>query len=348
MEFLYGNDMKNKWSSVYTDPVLNFQGIISREFPLKKALENPEKNSVYCFSLDFPMLFRIHCPFGIGVPLVHFMILIRVKQWVKNTFVFAPLIFTGLFLNHESLLNSFFCFCIFSLAASCTYIFNDIMDYEKDRIHPEKSKIRPIASGAISLLKAKIFLFTGYLFLGLSLFLLPPITPVILLYLITNILYSLYLKHKPVVDIFTISSGFVFRVITGAMAIETPFSGWMLLCTFCLSLFLASVKRMQELKSSGSQGRPVLDNYSLKLIEKYSDISCISALTSYCMYTMSINQPLLVYSIPLVLFGFFRYWFVIENQNLGESPTDVVISDIPLLVTVLIWIGFCAWIFTGV
>ncbi len=278
--------------------------------------------------------------------MVHLIQLIRVKQWTKNSFVFAPLVFSGLFLNEESLLKSFFCFCIFSVAASCTYIFNDIMDYKKDRAHPEKSKTRPIASGAIPLSKAKFFLLVGYLFLGLSLFILPRIIPVVLLYLMTNVLYSLHLKHKPVVDIFIISSGFVFRVLAGALAIEVPPSGWMLVCTFCLSLFLASIKRRQEFKSLQSQARPVLNNYSLRLMEKYSDISCISALTSYCIYTISVNQPLLVYSIPLVLFGFFRYWFLIENQDLGESPTDVVISDIPLLTTLLIWIGLCAWIFT--
>ena len=86
-----------------------------------------------------------------------------------------------------------------------------------------------------------------------------------------------------------------------------------------------------------------MDDYSLKLVEKYSDISSVSALISYCMYTMSTEQPRLVYSIPFVLFGFFRYWFLIENRDMGESPTDAVTSDVPLLVTVLIWAGFCAW-----
>ena len=276
----------------------------------------------------------------------HFIRLIRVKQWIKNSFVFAPLIFTGLFLNNESLLSSFFCFWIFSIAASCTYIFNDITDYKKDRVHPEKSKTRPIASGAISPLKAKNFLIFGYLFLILNLFLLPEVTPVILLYVTTNIFYSLYLKNKPVVDIFVLSSGFVFRILAGATAIQAPLSGWMLLCTLCLSLFLASVKRKQELKNLGNQSRPVLNNYNPRLIEKYADISCVSALTSYCMYTMSVDKPLLVYSIPFVLFGFFRYWFIIENKNMGESPTDAILLDTPLLITVLSWVGFCAWVFT--
>lgn len=157
-----------------------------------------------------------------------------------------------------------------------------------------------------------------------------------------NLAYSFRLKHQPVLDIFTIAIGFVLRVYAGAVALDVPVSEWMFVTTLCLALYLAAVKRRQEISQSGSQGRKVLGAYSVALIDRYAEMSATGALVFYSMFVME-ARPELVITVPLVLFGLFRYWYVVEALEGGESPTDALLSDWQLLATVALWVGACAW-----
>lgn len=262
--------------------------------------------------------------------------LCRPKQWVKNIFVFAPLIFAGLFLDFTSIKQAFIAFILFSLASSATYVLNDLKDIEKDRLHPTKSKTRPLAAGIVSPKQAKILMGIIYIILGISALFQPYILVIILAYILINFAYSHYLKHQAVLDIFTIAIGFVLRVYAGAVAIAVPVSSWMFITTLCLALYLAAIKRRQELISHGSTSRKALEKYSLDLLNRYAEMSSIGALLFYSIYVVS-ERPELVITIPLVIFGMFRYWYITDINNEGESPTDAVFSDAQLLATGLIW-----------
>ena len=268
--------------------------------------------------------------------------LIRPKQWIKNGFVVAPLIFAGKFLDPIAIEQTLLATLLFSIAASATYIINDLHDIDRDRQHPKKSKTRPLASGLVSPQSALILLFTLYGMLACSWFLLPKVILVILAYLVLNLAYTFILKHQPVIDIFTIAIGFVLRVYAGAMALDVPVSSWMFITTLCLALYLAAVKRRQELSQSGSQGRKVLEQYSVALVDRYAEMSATGALIFYSLFVMS-SRPELVISIPLVLFGLFRYWYVVDSLDSGESPTDALMGDWQLLFTVVLWLLACAF-----
>jgi 4-hydroxybenzoate polyprenyltransferase len=266
----------------------------------------------------------------------------RPKQWVKNGFVAAPLIFSGEFLDPQALGRTILAILLFCLAASAVYIVNDMQDLERDRLHPKKSRTRPLAAGIVTLPAAYVLLGAIYAALLMGWWFEPRIVQVIVLYLALNIAYTFILKHQPVVDIFTIAIGFVLRVYAGAMALSVPVSNWMLVTTLCLALYLAAVKRRQELSQSGVEGRAVLEKYSLPLIDRYAEMSATGALVFYSMFVMS-AKPDLVLTIPLVLFGLFRYWYVVEELDGGESPTDALLADWQLLLTVVAWVSVCAW-----
>lgn len=231
---------------------------------------------------------------------------------------------------------------LFCVASSAAYIVNDICDIERDRNHPTKSKTRPLASGAVSIKSALILLACLYAILIYGWFHLPDAMLIVVAYLVLNLVYSHVLKHKPVIDIFTIALGFVLRVYAGAVALSVPMSSWMFVTTLCLALYLAAIKRRQELKQSGSDGRKVLSQYSLPLVERYAEMSATGALLFYSIFVMS-DKPELVVTIPLVLFGLFRYWFIVEALELGESPTDALFTDRQLQATVAIWLTVCIW-----
>jgi decaprenyl-phosphate phosphoribosyltransferase len=276
---------------------------------------------------------------GIGLGLIRLM---RPKQWIKNGFVLAPLVFAGQFLNADALAHALVAALLFCLASSATYIINDIQDVERDRKHPKKSLTRPIASGAVPVPMALALLAVLYAVLIAAAFWMPEVLAVIAAYALLNVAYTFYLKRQPVLDIFTIALGFVLRVYAGAMALSVPVSSWMFITTLCLALYLAAVKRRQELSQSGSEGRQVLEKYTVALVDRYAEMSATGALLFYSMFVMS-TRPELVVTVPLVLFGLFRYWFVVEALEGGESPTDALLADGQLLMTVVLWVGACAW-----
>ena len=269
--------------------------------------------------------------------------ILRPQEWVKNSFVLAPLIFSSEFLNPLAIKKSLFSMMLFCFAASSVYLFNDIYDLEQDKLHPKKSKSRPLARGAVSVREAWGLLSLSLAFVALSGLFFPRIVYIIVLYLLLNLAYTIKLKHEPVLDLFCIAIGFVLRVYAGAVALNVPVSNWMFITTLCLALYLAVIKRRQEFLQHGSASRAVLARYSVPLLDYYAQIAATGALVFYSMFVMS-AKPHLVPTIPFVLFGLFRYAYLTQTQIYGESPTEALLTDKPLLVTVLLWIFGCAWL----
>lgn len=269
--------------------------------------------------------------------------LVRPRQWIKNSFVLAPLVFAGEFANRHAIGQALLAMVLFCVASSAVYIVNDVRDIDRDRRHVKKRHTRPLASGAVSVPAALTLLAVLYGALVLGWFVQPAAVAVICGYLALNLAYSFWLKHQPVLDIFSIAFGFVLRVYAGAQALAVPVSSWMFVTTLCLALYLAAVKRRQELSQSGSDGREVLQRYTVALVDRYAEMAATGALVFYSMFVMS-TQPALVITVPVVLFGLFRYWYVVEKLEGGESPTDALLSDGPLLATVVMWVGACLWV----
>jgi 4-hydroxybenzoate polyprenyltransferase len=266
--------------------------------------------------------------------------LVRPKQWIKNAFVLAPLIFAREFTDLVSIANALTAFVLFCVASSVGYILNDIHDIERDRLHPTKRHSRPLAAGTVSVRPAIALLIACYCVLIVGWFWSPPTMLVIFAYVVLNVAYTYVLKHQPVLDLFSIAVGFVLRVYAGAQAVSVPPSSWMAITTLCLALYLAAIKRRQELGSHGAESREVLRMYSVELIDRYAEMSATGALIFYSLFVLSANARL-VWTIPLVIFGIYRYWYVIESLDGGESPTDAVLSDLPLAVAIVIWVGIC-------
>ena len=266
--------------------------------------------------------------------------LLRPTQWIKNSFVLAALLFSGRFVDAESCMRAVEAVGLFCLVSSAGYIVNDLRDLHDDRRHPGKS-LRPLAAGVLAPAAAATLL--GLLVIAIVVCCV--LRPVLALpagaYLLLSAVYSLWLKRVPVVDIFCIAMGFSLRVQAGAMAIGVTVSHWMFVTALCLALYLASIKRRQELRLIGSSARGVLERYSVALVERYAEMSAMSALVFYGMFVMS-ERPQLIVTIPLVMFGMFRYWFVVQQQDAGESPTDALVTDRPLQVTLLAWAAVCA------
>lgn len=269
--------------------------------------------------------------------------ILRPKQWIKNLFVLSPLVFSGNLTNTSAIVDAVIATVFFCIASSAVYIINDYHDIEKDRLHPVKSKTRPLASGAVSKPAAIILFVILVAFLFVGGYILSAALPIIIVYFFINLLYTFYLKHKPVIDIFTIATGFVLRVYAGAMGINVEVSTWMFVTTLCLALFLASVKRKKELTGSGSAGRKVLDKYSVELVDKYAQMSSMGALVFYSLFVLSERSELAA-TIPFVIYGLYRYWYSVDQLDMGESPTDALYSDWQLGMTVVLWAASCAYI----
>jgi decaprenyl-phosphate phosphoribosyltransferase len=268
--------------------------------------------------------------------------LARPKQWIKNSFVLPPLVFAHAFTDVEAVKQALFAMALFCVASSACYIVNDMRDIERDRAHPIKKWSRPLAAGHVTMRAALALLAALYVVLAAGFALKPELILPIGGYIVLNLAYSYFLKHQPVVDIFSVASGFVLRVWAGAEAIDVPLSSWMAVTTLCLALYLASIKRKQELVSAGTEGRRVLQDYSVALVDRYAEMSAVGALIFYSLFVMSTN-PRMVVTIPLVIFGLFRYWFVVETQEGGETPTDVLLTDKPLIACIVVWAGFCVY-----
>lgn len=277
--------------------------------------------------------------------------LIRIEQWVKNSFIFLPAFFSGYFLNTDFLSKSIFAFVIFSLTASSIYIINDYLDIEADKRHPEKSK-RPLASGEINKFTAKIFfailvfsciglIFGGEYFFNKDF---SKFAIIIGGYFIMNIAYTLKLKQIAIVDISIIAWGFVLRVLAGGYATGIPISQWTILLTFVLALVLAIGKRRGELINTQLTGktRKALDGYNIQFADIVLAISCTLAIICYLMFTLlpetqnRFNEKIF-YTTFFVVFAFLRYLQQTLVYNKTESPTKIIYKDRFIQITMLFW-----------
>ena len=270
----------------------------------------------------------------------------RPVQWVKNLFIFAGLIFSGNLFHPEVLIRVGNGFVLFSLVASSIYIFNDIIDLEYDRSHPEK-KNRPLAAGLLSVPAAyagAIVLAAAGLIGALTLD--QVFFAILLSYLIINFAYTIKIKKMVILDIMCIASGFVLRVLAGTELAEVMPSDWLILCTIMLSLFLGFSKRRHELVVTGTDAlshRKVLGDYSISFLDQMIAVATACTVMSYALYTVSpqtvsrFGTRNLVFSIPFVIYGIYRYLYLIHQKNMGGNPTRELVSDLPMLINALLW-----------
>jgi len=271
----------------------------------------------------------------------------RVPQWIKNFFVFAALVFSFHLRNIQDDLVTFYGFLAFSLAASAIYLVNDIADLEADRLHPVKSQ-RPLPSGKLSTSTAMgSAVFLMLIALAGGFYLNVQFGIVVAIYIAINILYSYWLKRVVILDVMTISAGFVLRVAAGAYLIDVPMSEWLLICTVLLSLFLGFSKRRHEitlLEKSANTHRSVLEHYTPYFLDQMIGIVTASTVMSYALYTMSeetmqkFGTRHLVYTVPFVLYGIFRYLYLVHRSEEGGNPTKLALTDRPLLINIILWV----------
>ena len=290
-------------------------------------------------------------------PLLALLVSLRPKQWTKNLLLFAGLLFT-LDGRHEASLfaRAALGFVLFSLLSGVVYLVNDLADREADRRHPRKRR-RPIASGELApglALGASVVLgligLVGSFALGVS------FGVVALTYFALTLAYSFHFKHVVLLDVLVLAAGFVLRAIAGAFVISVPLSPWLILCTLMLALFLGLSKRRAELISvqeSGTAGtRRILDEYSPAMLDQMIVIVTSACLMSYALYTISSpaarSHHYLMATIPFVIYGIFRYLYLMHRHSLGESPDSVLLEDRPMLVNVLLWGLATALIVTNV
>ncbi|MFL5383123.1 MAG: UbiA family prenyltransferase [Longimicrobiaceae bacterium] len=270
--------------------------------------------------------------------------LVRPRHWVKNAFVAAPAVFAGVFVHPADAARALAAAGMFSLAASAVYVFNDLRDAPTDRLHPVKRHARPLASGALPMAAGRLVLGVLVAALAAAMVAFPAPAPAIGAYLALNLAYTLRLKHVAVVDLFCIASGFVLRVYAGARAVDVPLSSWMLITTLALALYLAAVKRRQELATSGAEARRVLGSYTLPLLDGYAQTAASASVVFYSLYVIDV-RPRLVVTVPFVLLGIFRYSYLVQTRQVGESPTDALWTDPPLILTILGWGALCVYAF---
>jgi 4-hydroxybenzoate polyprenyltransferase len=272
--------------------------------------------------------------------------LLRVRQWAKNMLIFGALVFTGNLFNLPYFTKVLVAFFLMSFAASSLYIFNDISDYKEDRLHPEKRK-RPIASGAV---KKDFAMFLSAVLMAVSLtgsfFLSIPFFIITLIYVAMTIFYTLKLKHMVILDVFEIAAGFVFRAAAGALVISVFISPWLLICTTLVALFVALSKRRHELSFPDAfKHRKVLQDYSIPLLDQMISVVTASTVVAYSLYAFTSptaeKHNYLMLTVPFVLYGIFRYLYLVHKKNLGGSPETVFLKDIPMIINIVLYIISC-------
>jgi 4-hydroxybenzoate polyprenyltransferase len=274
---------------------------------------------------------------------------LRLRQWVKNLFIISPLIFSGRF-NHLNLwINCLLTVVGFCLISSGMYIINDLFDLQEDRLHPKKSH-RPLAAGKVSISTARIsstvlLILGGLLCLaqGKDIFILA------LCYVLLHTLYNLRTKHLVILDVLTVAFGFQIRIWAGAAADNIVPSAWLQICMFMLALFLGFTKRRGEivyLKDNAVSHRPVLSQYTEYFIDQMIVICSTLSIVLYGLYTVSaevterVHGYAMFYSIAFVVYGIFRYLFLLHVRKLEDDPGEVLLSDPPMIINIILWVMF--------
>jgi 4-hydroxybenzoate polyprenyltransferase len=270
---------------------------------------------------------------------------LRPRQWIKNGFVFAALVFDGQLGNLPALLRTSLGFALFCMASSSIYLINDIRDLEEDRRHPTK-RMRPLPSGRLPIRVAWIAAAAlAVVSIGGGFLLEPAFGWIVLAYVLLFIFYSFRLKHVPILDVFAIAAGFVLRVAAGVTLITVMrFSPWLYVCTTLLALYLGFGKRRAELQllaETAGEHRRVLDGYTLALLDQLIIIVSGATIMAYSLYTFSAeNLPdnhLMMLTIPFVMYGIFRYLWLIQVEAAGGAPDELILTDRPLLATFVLW-----------
>ena len=270
---------------------------------------------------------------------------LRPRQWVKNLFVFAGVIFSQQLLTPR-IWPALAAFAIFCGLSGAIYLFNDVADRDKDRLH-ESKRLRPVASGALPLGVAVgfgVLLLAGCLAAAFRLS--PSFGLVALAYSALLTAYSVWLKHVVILDVLTVAAGFVLRAVAGAVAVDVEISGWLLICTILIALFLALGKRRHEYRSltgDAAAHRPILAEYSEGFLDQMISVVTASTVITYALYTMSpetvakFHTRLLPLTLPFVLYGIFRYLYLLYRRDLGGNPSDLLVTDRGLLLDALLW-----------
>ncbi len=271
--------------------------------------------------------------------------LFRLHQWIKNVFIFVPIVFSKNLFNLELLLivaAGFFEFC---LASSLVYVLNDIIDIESDRNHPVK-KERPLASGRISK-KSAIYsvIILSLIILSLLPFFNLAFDALLLLYIVINIFYSIKLKNIVIIDIFSIAAGFMIRIISGAVVINVEISNWLILTTMFISLFLGVMKRRSELTLvENVSTRKVLAEYSITFSDQMTTVAAAGVIICYALYSVAsrtvsvFGTEKLIFTTPFVVFGIFRYMYLVYMNSKGENTSKILVSDLPMIINILLYI----------
>ena len=275
------------------------------------------------------------------------LLTLRPYHWIKNTFVFAPLVFSGRFTQINMCVKTLLVFISFCMTSSAVYIINDVCDRSEDRRHPAK-KFRPIASGAITprlaMLLSAILIILG---LAIAYFLNRFVFLVVLLYILVNIAYSLVIKHIAILDVLTISTGFVLRIIGGGLAISVVPSYWLILCTVMISIFLGFTKRRAELlvvDIEKNNSRPVLKDYSISFLDQVIPMVTGATIIAYALYTVDAHTQMvlgtraMLLTLPFVIYGLLRYIYIIYHLKQGADPVKTLIRDIPTIINLFLWI----------
>jgi len=269
----------------------------------------------------------------------------RPRQWSKNAFIFAALLFDRQLYHLEPLLRVIVGFALLCAAASAIYVINDLVDIESDRLHPRK-RLRALPSGQLPIPLAQVAaVVLPIIAVGGALLYSPPLALVLTAYLILHIAYSFYLKSIVIIDVFAIAAGFILRVIAGVVVITVSnFSPWLYVCAGALSLFLAVGKRRQELiLLAGAAGdvRATYKEYNLPLLDDMLRMVTTSAVISYTLYTFqattSLAPNIMLLTVPFVIYGIFRYLYLIHVKGEGGAPDELLFKDRPLLIDVILW-----------
>ncbi|MEX2425924.1 MAG: decaprenyl-phosphate phosphoribosyltransferase [Thermomicrobiaceae bacterium] len=269
---------------------------------------------------------------------------LRPKQWTKNAVVFAAIVFDGQLFEWDALAVVAISALLFSLTSSAGYLFNDLRDLDADRQHPVKQH-RPIAAGRLDARTAWIAMALIYaVVFPISFFLSPWFAGVLLIYVLLMLAYSRWLKNFVILDVFVIASGFVLRVVGGAVVVDIPISPWLYVCTVLLALFIGFAKRRHELSildGGAANHRRNLANYSVELLDQFILLVAAAALIAYSLYTFEApalpDDERMMLTIPFVVHGIFRYLYLVHQKGTGGAPEHLVLEDRPLLLTVVLW-----------
>jgi 4-hydroxybenzoate polyprenyltransferase len=276
--------------------------------------------------------------------MLNYLKVMRPKQWTKNLIIFAGLVFSNELNNLSYVTTSIKAFLIFCVLSGVVYIINDIIDIEKDKNHPTK-KFRPIASGKVNIKAALVqSIVLGLIAVILSFQINIKFGVIAVCYLSLIFLYSIILKHIVIVDVLAIAGGFVLRAVAGGFCIKVPISEWLLLCTVLLALFLGLCKRRHELVMLDDQAafhREILDEYSPQLLDQMIPVVTASTVMTYALYTMSGERAgiHMMVTLPFVLYGIFRYLYLVYKKDLGGNPSKILLDDKPLLFSIGLWMG---------